>query len=74
MANNVRECEQRNKALKEEKEAIAAHFQELKSKMNKFREGQKAKLTELSKNCDECIKELNQRLKLVHFSLVYFSD
>lgn len=65
MANNVKECEDRNKALKEEKDAIAYHFQLLKSKMNKFREKQTASLTELSQNTNTCITTLTKKIKTV---------
>jgi hypothetical protein len=65
MANNIRECEQRNKALKEEKEAIQAHFQNLKAKMNKFRERNGKQLTELTQNSSNAIKQLQFKLKKV---------
>ena len=40
LASNGRECDERNRALREEKDAISRHFQELKSRMNKFRESE----------------------------------
>eukprot|EP01135_Chromosphaera_perkinsii_P006115 Nk52_evm2s403 gene=Nk52_evmTU2s403 len=61
MANNARECEERNKGLKEEKEAIGHHFQELKSRMNRFREGESKRLTELTLTCTKVIKELTRK-------------
>ena len=61
MANNARECEERNKGLKEEKEAIGHHFQELKSRMNKFREGEAKRLTELTLICTKVTKELSRK-------------
>lgn len=70
MSNNVRECEIRNKALKEEKDAIAQHFQNLKSKMNKFREGQGKKLAEVTNIANETIKELNKKLKKVSTNFI----
>eukprot|EP01006_Ploeotia_vitrea_P031664 TRINITY_DN63984_c0_g1_i4.p1 TRINITY_DN63984_c0_g1~~TRINITY_DN63984_c0_g1_i4.p1 ORF type:complete len:549 (-),score=118.67 TRINITY_DN63984_c0_g1_i4:784-2430(-) len=47
LANNIKECEERNKAMKEEKETTAKHFKELKAKMQKWRKGQADKLNEL---------------------------
>ena len=38
MAANAKECEERNKQLKEEREKMLAHFQDLKAQMNKLRE------------------------------------
>ena len=39
-SQNMQECNERNKLLREEKEAINKHFQQLKSRMNRFRDGQ----------------------------------
>lgn len=50
IAQNVRECAERNQALQEEKEALSRHFQELKGKMNAFREHQSRRLKELAQN------------------------
>ena len=50
ISQNNRECTQRNKALKAEKDAIANHFQELKSRMNKFRVTESRRLLELTQN------------------------
>lgn len=46
---NVKECEERNSALREEKDQISSHFQKLKRRMNRFRDGQKKRLLELTK-------------------------
>ncbi len=70
MTNNIRECEQRNKALKEEKDAIAGHFQQLKGKMNKFRERQNSHLVELTSNCNHAIRELNSKLGMAERMLL----
>ncbi|OQR86501.1 hypothetical protein ACHHYP_10492 [Achlya hypogyna] len=48
IAQNVRECTERNKALEEEKAQIASHFQQLKAKMNHMRDEHRKRLTELS--------------------------
>ena len=56
LASNQRECEERNRALKEEKDAISRHFQELKGRMNKFREREARRLQELTINSQAAIK------------------
>eukprot|EP00741_Cyanophora_paradoxa_P017163 tig00020960_g16575.t1 len=61
-ANNVRECDERNRALEQEKDQIAAHFQELKAKMNRFREAEARRLTELTTTARSTIKKLKERL------------
>ncbi|KDO24183.1 hypothetical protein SPRG_10611 [Saprolegnia parasitica CBS 223.65] len=48
IAQNVRECNERNRALEEEKSQIATHFQQLKAKMNHMRDEHRKRLTELS--------------------------
>ncbi|EQC28951.1 hypothetical protein SDRG_13288 [Saprolegnia diclina VS20] len=48
IAQNVRECNERNRALEEEKGQIATHFQQLKAKMNHMRDEHRKRLTELS--------------------------
>eukprot|EP01061_Rhynchopus_euleeides_P042127 TRINITY_DN73552_c0_g1_i1.p1 TRINITY_DN73552_c0_g1~~TRINITY_DN73552_c0_g1_i1.p1 ORF type:complete len:521 (+),score=211.77 TRINITY_DN73552_c0_g1_i1:338-1900(+) len=47
LANNIKECEERNKAMKEEKEMTAKHFKELKHKMQRWRKLQEDKLNRL---------------------------
>jgi len=59
MASNSRECEERNRIIKEQKEVIAAQFHELKAQMNKMREVERAKLTKLTLQSNAAIKELN---------------
>lgn len=61
MSSNARDCEERNKALKDEKEAILVHFSQLKGQMNKFRENQRSKLTALTVLSSHTIKELRER-------------
>ncbi len=63
LTTNMRECEERNRALKEEKDAVAAHFQELKGKMNRFRETQQKRLVTLTKHVDCTLRELNQKVQ-----------
>lgn len=63
MATNVRECEERNRTLKEEKDAVAAHFQELKGRMNRFREGQQKRLVTLTKQVDTGLREISKKVQ-----------
>lgn len=63
MATNVRECEERNRTLKEEKDAVAAHFQELKGRMNRFREGQQRKLVALTQAVDAGLREISRKVQ-----------
>merc|ERR1719194_337676 len=61
---NRQECEERNAQLRTEKDHIAKHFQELKAKMNRFRNEEKKRLTDLTKNARGCIKNLKDQLAL----------
>ena len=63
LASNGRECEERNRSLREEKDAISRHFQELKSRMNKFRESEGRRLQELVINSQAAIKSLQGKLE-----------
>ncbi|KAG6604528.1 Coiled-coil domain-containing protein 65 [Phytophthora cinnamomi] len=64
IAQNVRECSERNKALEEEKAAISHHFQTLKAKMNRMREDQRRRLADLSQGAREATKKLDAHLQL----------
>ncbi|KAL3666303.1 hypothetical protein V7S43_008555 [Phytophthora oleae] len=64
IAQNVRECSERNKALEEEKAAISHHFQTLKGKMNRMREDQRRRLADLSQGAREAAKKLDAHLQL----------
>ncbi|KAG7380503.1 Dynein regulatory complex subunit 2 [Phytophthora pseudosyringae] len=64
IAQNVRECSERNKALEEEKAAISHHFQTLKAKMNRMREDQRRRLADLSQGAREATKKLDTHLQL----------
>jgi hypothetical protein len=64
ISQNNRECTQRNTALKSEKDAIATHFQELKSRMNKFRVTESRRLLELTQNTRTARSQMNDNLKL----------
>jgi len=63
LASNQRECDERNRALREEKDAISRHFQELKSRMNKFRESEGRRLQELVINSQSALKSLKAKLE-----------
>jgi len=62
LASNGRKCEARNAALKEERDGISKHFQELKGRMNKFREREALRLQELTINSQAAIGALKSRL------------
>jgi len=64
ITQNMKDCRERNKTLSAEKDAIANHFLNLKTQMNKFRDGQAKRLSELTKNVDKCKTTLKERSKL----------
>ena len=59
MQQNSRECEERNKQLREEREHVQKHFQELKAEMNHCREQERTQLTTLTLQSNAAIKKLN---------------
>lgn len=61
MVSNSKEHEERNRLVKEEKEAIGVHFHNLKDEMNKFREQERARLTTLTLQSNAAIKELKRK-------------
>lgn len=63
LANTIKECEERNKAMKEEKEGTAKHFKELKFQMQKWRKAQEDKLNELVCMARETKKSLEEKSK-----------
>lgn len=62
IAQNVKECSERNRALEEEKSAISSHFQKLKARMNRMRDDQKRRLTDLSASARDAKKTLDEQL------------
>jgi len=64
ISNNMKEAEARNKALKEEKEKVVGHYQELKGRMNQVREAEDRRLTELTLNSRKAIQDLTEKLNL----------
>jgi len=61
LASNSGKCEARNAAMKGERDAISKHFQELKGRMNKFREREALRLQELTINSQAAITTLTER-------------
>lgn len=63
MSNNAKEYDEKNLALKEEKDAIQSQFQALKKRMNLFREQERVRLTELTLLSNNVIKTLRGKLE-----------
>ena len=63
-ATNNKECSQRNKALREEKNAISRHFQSLKARIEQISRWRKQRLLELTQNAHKTKDELNAKLKV----------
>ncbi|XP_046351485.2 dynein regulatory complex subunit 2-like [Haliotis rufescens] len=61
MSSNSKECEERNRSLKEERERMLAHFQDLKAQMNKLRDAERDKLTKLTLESNAAIKEIKRQ-------------
>lgn len=61
IASNVKECEERNRLMREEKEQISRHFQELKGRMNKMRDEQAARLRDLGIQSRKCVTTLDDQ-------------
>merc|ERR1711959_639277 len=64
ISNNMKEAEARNKALKEEKEKVVGHYQELKSRMTGVRDAEDRRLTELTLNSRKSITDLTEKMNL----------
>jgi len=64
ISNNMKEAEARNKALKEEKEKVVGHYQELKGRMTGVREAEDRRLTELTLNSRRAIQDLTEKMNL----------
>jgi len=61
---NRSDCEERNKNLKTEKKHIQNHFEELKARMNRFRNEEKKRLVDLTVNARTCTKALESQLEI----------
>merc|ERR1711939_1252608 len=64
ISNNMKEAEARNKALKEEKEKVVGHYQELKGRMTGVRDAEDRRLTELTLNSRKAITDLTEKMNL----------
>lgn len=53
-----KECSAKNNALRKEKENISKNYQELKEKMNRFREEEERRLKELTNNSRNAVEKL----------------
>jgi len=63
---NVREWEDRNEALRAEKNMITTHFEQLKKDMNAFRNDQRALLTQTCVHAKDSLDGLQEKLELGH--------
>ena len=63
LGNNVRECEERDAAMRAEKDIIARHFKELKLKMHTWRRKEQAHLAELVTNAKKTSSALGEKAK-----------
>merc|ERR1711865_1176979 len=64
MAANVKEAGERNRALLQEKDAIAKHFFNLKKQMNQYHAGQEARLLDITKTVQKAKAKLKDRQDL----------
>lgn len=58
LGNHTKEFEEKNKALREEKDTIQTQFQDLKKRMNTFRDRERQRLTELTIMSNDVLKAL----------------
>lgn len=63
MSNNHKEYDEKNNAVKSEKDKMQVQFQALKKRMNTFREEERAKLIELSLLSGKTIKTLKSQVE-----------
>ncbi|XP_050399667.1 dynein regulatory complex subunit 2 [Patella vulgata] len=61
MSGNAKECDEKNRQLKDEREKMLSHFQDLKAQMNKLRDAEREKLTKLTLESNAAIKELKRQ-------------
>jgi chromosome segregation ATPase len=62
--SNMRECEERNKLLKAEKDQVSRHFQNMKQKMTRIRATQIARQQQLSLKSHMCLETLQKQKSL----------
>ncbi|ORX84252.1 hypothetical protein BCR32DRAFT_132774 [Anaeromyces robustus] len=63
-SNNHKEYNQKNQFLKKDKELIQSHFQELKRKLNRYRENEKEKLITLTTMSNKTVKNLKEKVNM----------
>lgn len=71
MASNAKENEQRNRSIKEERERMLAHLQDLKAEMNKLRDGERAKLTKMTVESNTAIKTMKSKVEKVDSNMSF---
>ncbi|RMX54250.1 hypothetical protein pdam_00016921 [Pocillopora damicornis] len=69
MATNAKECDERNRLIKEQREVVATQFHELKAEMNKMRDSERSRLTQLTLQSNAAIKELTKTKERGEFIL-----
>jgi hypothetical protein len=62
LLNHTKEFEEKNKNLREEKETLQSQFQDLKRKMNLFRERERQRLTLLTHMSNNVLKTLERKI------------
>jgi hypothetical protein len=62
--SNMRECEERNKLLKAEKDQVSRHFQNMKQKMTRVRASQIVRQQQLSLKSHNCVDALQKQKSL----------
>lgn len=69
--NNDRESRDSNERLRQEKDNLSLHFRELKEIMAQFRATEARKLAEISVSYEDCINQVQDKLKLAEKILKY---
>ena len=64
ISTNSREWEERNRLLRVEKDIMSRHYQNLKAEMCRFRTAEINRLKQLCTNSDNCIHDLEGKIKL----------
>lgn len=60
MQQNAKECDARNKEVREQKEVVQMRYQWLKSELNELRETERESLTRLTVQSNAAIKKLTK--------------
>mmetsp|Transcript_15982 Transcript_15982/g.34701 ORF Transcript_15982/g.34701 Transcript_15982/m.34701 type:complete len:512 (-) Transcript_15982:175-1710(-) len=64
ISTNSREWEERNRLLRVEKDIMSRHYQNLKADMCRFRTAEINRLKQLCTNSDNCVHDLEDKIKL----------